>query len=191
MTDEKATLQRYLDNVHQALLWKLEGLSERDLRLPRTPTGTNLLGILRHCVNVEFGYLGPVFGRMMENPAGLLEPDDYDKDPQADWYLTAEENSADQIALAHRVWAFSARTLAELPLDATGHVPWWDPGNAPTLHHITVHLLTDLTRHAGHADILREGIDGAAGMRPASTNLPDGTDWPAYVAKLTAIAEEF
>ena len=51
-----------------------------------------------------------------------------------------------------------------------------------------MHVISDTTRHAGHADILREGIDGAAGMTVSSTNLPD-LDWSAYTARLTAVAE--
>ena len=83
------------------------------------------------------------------------------------------------------VWAFSDATIADLPLDATGAVPWWsEERRTVSLQRIIVHVISDTTRHAGHADILREGIDGAAGMDVASTNLPE-VDWSAYVARLS------
>jgi hypothetical protein len=54
-----------------------------------------------------------------------------------------------------------------------------------------VHVIDDLARHVGQADILREEIDGAAGLRAGASNLPDQQDWPAYVARLTELAERF
>jgi hypothetical protein len=60
-----------------------------------------------------------------------------------------------------------------------------------TLHEIMVHTTVDLQRHAGHADIVREQIDGSAGLLRHASNLPAEADWPAYVAKLTALADRF
>ena len=60
-----------------------------------------------------------------------------------------------------------------------------------SLHRVVVHVIADLTRHAGHADILREGLDGAAGLRAGVSNLPDGTDWAAYVERLRGNASLF
>jgi uncharacterized damage-inducible protein DinB len=172
-------------------LWKLDGLSERDLRMPRTPTGTNLLGIVKHVANVEIGYFGDTFGREWPTPAERISEETFETDPQADWFATTDETAAGIIDLYRRVWAFADTTIDELPLDAPGTVPWWPAGrNEVTLGHVMIHVLADLTRHAGHADILREGIDGAVGLRAANTNIPD-EDWPAYVAKLTAIAEAY
>ena len=56
------------------------------------------------------------------------------------------------------------------------------------MHEVLVHKIADLQRHAGHADILREQIDGSTGLLRAASNLPGGVDWPSYVDKLTAIA---
>jgi len=75
-----------------------------------------------------------------------------------------------------------------LPLDALGHVAHWG-GAEVTLHEIVVHKTVDLQRHAGHADIVREQIDGSRGLLRQASNLPDDMDWEAYVAKLTALAE--
>jgi hypothetical protein len=71
-------------------------------------------------------------------------------------------------------------------------VPWWGEANADvTLQRIIVHVIYDVSRHAGHADILREQYDGEVGLRQAGTNIPDGYDWPSYRAKLTDLAQRF
>lgn len=197
MTDRQAppdVLRTYLGRAREALVWKLDGLGERDMRLPRTPTGTSLLGIVLHCANVEIGYFGPTFGRVWPEPdhPAVIPEDAYDADPQADWTVPAGITAAELVAFYGRVGAFADAALDELPLDTVGRVPWWPEERASTtLHRIAVHVLTDLHRHAGHADILREEIDGAAGLMPASPNLPDDLDRSAYLARLTAIAEEF
>lgn len=116
--DEKDILARYLRAAREGLVWKTEGLSERDLRLPRTSTGTSLLGLVKHCAGVEAG--------------------------------------------------------------------------ETTFRRLLVHVLYDVSRHAGQADILREAIDGATGMTPSLSNVwePEG-GWPAHVAKLQGIADAF
>src|SRR3954462_6250910 len=81
----KTALQHYLRAVRDDLVWKLDGLSEREARLPRTPTGNNLIGVLKHCLNVEAGYFGPTFGREFSTPAELVPLPAYEEDPQADW----------------------------------------------------------------------------------------------------------
>lgn len=190
-TDPKAVLRRYLQEARDALLLKTDGLAERELRLPRTPTGTNLLGIVKHCLNVEIGYFGPTFDRAWPSPAEIVAEEAFDTDPQADWYATADETAADIIDLYRRVWAFADETIDALPLDAAGRVPWWPEERwQVTLQQILVHVIADLTRHAGHADILREQIDGAVGLRRPGDNIPD-VDWPSYVDKLTALADAF
>ena len=185
----KDTLQRYLQMSREALLWKLEGLSERDLRTPRTPTGLNLLGIVKHAANVEIGYFGDTFGRTWEGRR--VSEAALEADPQADWYATEDESAADIVALYREVWTFADETITSRAIDDVGRVPWWPAERSQvTLGTVLVHVLNDLARHAGHADILRESIDGAAGLRPASSNLPDH-DWAAYVAKLEGIASTF
>jgi Protein of unknown function (DUF664) len=123
--DEKTTLHRYLQAARDALVWKLDGLSERDARLPRTPTGNNLLGILKHCLNVEAGYFGPTFGREFLTPDELVPDEALERDSQADWYATADETKDGLIDLAGRVWVFADTTINELALGAPGRVPWW------------------------------------------------------------------
>jgi Protein of unknown function (DUF664) len=191
LTDPKNALRYYLQSERDALLWKLDGLGERDLRMPRTPTGTNLIGIVKHMANVELGYFGDTFGREWPTPEERVPEDAYETDPQADWYATEDETCGGIVDFYRRVWAFADATIEPLPLDAPGRVPWWPEDRNPvSLERIIVHVIVDLSRHVGHADIVREGIDGAAGMRVDATNLPEH-DWPAYVAKLTALAERY
>ena len=192
LNDPKTVLHQYLQRARDALVWKLDGLSERYARLPRTPTGNNLLGIVKHCLNVEVGYFGPPFGRDFPTPDELVPETAYDEDPQADWYATADETKDGLVELYRRVWAFADETIEQLPLDAPGRVLWWPPERRDTtLQRILVHVLYDLTRHAGQADIMREQHDRAIGYQQTNPNLPDAYDWPAYVAKLTDLADRF
>jgi uncharacterized damage-inducible protein DinB len=184
----KADLQRYLQTARDALLWQLEGLAEYDVRRPMTPTGTNLLGLLKHLAYVEMGYFGPTFGR----PVAEVEPwlaDDVE--PNADMWATAEESRQEIVALYRRAWAVTDETVAALPLDAAGVVPWWpDERRGVTLHRVLVHVLAETHRHAGHADVVRELIDGSAGLRAGNDNLPDGDPawWAGYRSRLEAAA---
>lgn len=192
MGDLKTALQRYLQAARDALVWKLDGLSEREARLPRTATGNNLLGVLKHCLNVEAGYFGPTFGREFPTPNELVSEEALEQDPQADWYATAEETMDGLIDLARRVWVFADGTINALPLDAPGVVPWWPADRREvTLQRVIVHVSHDLARHAGQADIMREQLDATIGCQPSSTNIPDGYDWAAYVAKLSGVADRF
>lgn len=184
--DPKDVLKSYLQGARDTLIWKLDGLSERDQRLPRTPTGMNLIGIVKHALNTEVVYFGPTFGREWPTSEELVPAGG--SDPQADWYATAQESAAGVVDLYRRVQAFADETIQALPLDALGHVAHWG-GAEVTLHEIMVHKTVDLQRHAGHADIVREQIDGSRGLLRQASNLPDDMDWGAYVAKLTALAE--
>jgi uncharacterized damage-inducible protein DinB len=174
------------------VVWKLDGLDERAARVPRTPTGNNLLGLLKHCLNVEAGYFGPTFGREFPATEELVALEVFDDDPQADWVARADETKDGLIDLYRRVWAFADETIEQLPLDAPGRVPWWRPGRQDvTLQRIVVHVTCDLARHAGQADIMREQHDNAIGLLPRNTNIPDGYDWSAYVTRLTELADRF
>jgi len=184
--DPKDVLKTYLQGARDTLIWKLDGVSERDQRLPRTPTGLNLLGIVKHALNTEAIYFGPTFGREWPTPEELVPASE--TDPQAGWYATAQESAAGLVDLYLRVQQFADMTIDALPLDAIGHVPHWG-GAEVSLHEIMLHKTVDLQRHAGHADILREQLDGATGLLPQASNLPSDMDWPAYVTKLTDLAE--
>jgi uncharacterized damage-inducible protein DinB len=192
MTDPgaKAELHRYLQAGRDALLWKLEGLSEYDVRRPMTPTGTNLLGLLKHLAIVEMGYFGAVFGRPVAEAQPWL---DDEVEPNADMWATADESREQIVALYHRAWAHADATIAALPLEAVGRVSWWQPDRrGVSLHRVLVHVIAETHRHAGHADIVRELIDGTAGLRADNDNLPDQDDawWAGYRRRLERVAQE-
>ncbi|MEV4090278.1 DinB family protein [Nonomuraea fuscirosea] len=174
--DPKTDLRHYLQTVREALLWKLDGLSEYDVRRPLTPTGTNLLGLVKHLAGVEAGYFGDIFGRPFAEPMPWMEDD---AEPNEDLWATPEESREDIIGLYRRVWAHADATFDALPLDHVGEVPWWpEERRRVTLHRILVHVIAETNRHAGHADILRELIDGSAGLRQGVDNLPRvGEEW--------------
>jgi uncharacterized damage-inducible protein DinB len=187
----KAVLHRYLQTSRESLLWKLDGLAEYDARRPLVPTGTNLLGLVKHVASVEAGYLGDTFGRPFGEPMPWI---DDDAEPNADMWATADE-SRDQItALYRRVWEHSDATVDSLDLDSIGHVPWWPtPHDEVTLHQILVHMIAETQHHAGHADIVRELIDGSIGVRKGSENLPDvdAAWWDSYRQRLEDVALQF
>jgi uncharacterized damage-inducible protein DinB len=190
MKTEKDILKQYLQTQRETLLWKLDGASERDIRRPMTQTGTNLLGIVKHVASVEIGYFGDCFGRPSGEPLPWFEDGAPDN---ADMWATASESRESIIALYHRSWEHSDRTIDELELDAVGDVPWWsEERRTVTLHTILVHMITETARHAGHADILRELIDGAAGYMEGGSNLPDHDAqwWADYVEQLERAAED-
>jgi uncharacterized damage-inducible protein DinB len=189
-SDPKADLRRYLQTGREALLWKMEGLSEYDVRRPIVPTGTNLLGLVKHLSSVELVYFGQTFDRPHEKPLPWYEDD---AEPNADMWAAADESRQQIVQLYHRAWAHADATIDALELDAIGHVAWWPPDRREvTLHRILVHVIAETHRHAGHADILRELIDGAAGMRQGSENMPLGDQawWENYRHRLETVARE-
>lgn len=188
MTDPKAELVASLATLNEAVLDKLDGLDEYELRKPATPTGSNLLGIVKHLATVQAGYFGEVFGRPWPDPMPWLEPD---AEINADMFATADETSDGIRDFYRRSFAHAEQTFAVTDLDDVGTVPWWPPERRhPTLRTVLVHMLAETARHAGHLDIVRELIDGRAGRFTGDPSLPGGDeiDWPAYVATVEAAA---
>ncbi|MFJ8542482.1 DinB family protein [Streptomyces sp. NPDC093586] len=189
-SDAKADLHRYLQSARDALLWKLEGLSEYDIRRPLTPTGTNLLGLVKHVASMELGYLGDVFGRPSGEALPWLEDG---AETNADMWATADESREDIVALYRRSWAHADATIDALALDTTGKVPWWPGDRAEvTLHHAVVRMIAETHRHAGHADIVRELIDGGVGERRGNDSMAPGDPawWEGYRGRLERAARE-
>jgi uncharacterized damage-inducible protein DinB len=189
-SDPKSDLRRYLQTAREALVWKLEGLSEYDARRPVVPTGTNLLGLVKHVASVEAGYFGETFGRPFLEPHTWL---DEGAEPNADMWATAEESREQIVGQYHRVWTHSDATIDAMALDAVGKVPWWPPERREvTLHQILVHVIAETHRHAGHADIVRELIDGAVGLREDNDNMAPGDQawWERYRSRLEHAARK-
>ncbi|MFF5474043.1 DinB family protein [Streptomyces achromogenes] len=165
-SDPKADLQVYLQDARDVLLWKLDGLAEYDIRRPLTPTGTNLLGLVKHLAGAEARYFGAAFGRPF---AGTPLWVTGDAEPDSDLWARADETRAEITDRYRRACAHADETIAALPLDAVGRLP----GGAGelTLHRTLTHMVAETQRHAGHADIVRELVDGAVGQRPDGLNV--------------------
>lgn len=184
-------LLRYLRDLREAVFWKLEGLSEYDLRRPLTPTGTNLLGVVKHLASVELGYFSEPCGREQPVPTPWLEsPTQFEED----MYAAADQSADNIFQLYLTAGQHTEAALTELGLDAPATVPWWSEASRHTnLRHLLVHIIVETARHLGHIDILREQIDGKAGLLQRADNLPDAgdEDWAGHRANLQSIAESF
>lgn len=183
-----ADLHRYLQDARDAMLSALDGLSEYDVRRPVTPTGTNLLGLVKHLAGVELEYLGSCVGR----PAPVRMPwvDDGSIWEGADMWATAEQTRDQIIELYRTAWSHSDRSIAELALDSPAHVSWWKPERRETTFGaLLVRVVAETAQHAGHADILRELIDGRAGSD--HDEVGDPAWWAAYVERIQQAADEF
>jgi hypothetical protein len=186
--DHKATLVRYYRRERDQFRAKLDGLGERDMRWPMVPTGTNLLGLVKHVGSVQLGYFGETFGRPADVEAPWLQDD---AEVNADMWVPAGETSAEIFEFWRTSCEHADATIDALDADATGRVPWWPADRDPvTLHQILVHMTVEMARHAGHADIVRELIDGKAGNN--DRNLPDQTtdEWAALRARIEQSAEQ-
>jgi hypothetical protein len=151
---EKQSLQVSLDRHRDAVLWKLEGLDDQALRRPMTPSGTNLIGLVKHLASVEYSWFCHTFGRQ-------TEPLPFDEeDPDADLRARPEETTEEILAFYGRARAAADRVIEELELDALG-TAWF--GDAVSLRWVLIHLVEETARHAGHVDIVRELIDGMTG----------------------------
>lgn len=199
MIDEfaKEYLHDVLRDKRATMLWKLEGLAEYDARRPLTTTGTNLLGLVKHLTITEAWYFGEVFGRSFPEPlpwrndeakersddekvAALFEH----RSQLADMWATQEESRDEIVDRYRRVCEHSDATIAALDIDAPGHVAWW-PRPDVKLFNILVHVLNETNRHAGHADILREQLDGAVGDEgSAPLHGRDATFWENHRAQV-------
>jgi hypothetical protein len=177
----KAHLHDHLRWVREALLWKLDGVSEYDIRRPLTATATNLLGLVKHNAIADSRYFGEVFDRPFPEP---LPRWDDEGARGTDFWATEHETRDEIVELYRRVWAHTDATIEALALGALGYVPWWQ--EEVSLFNVMVHRLSDATRHAGHADILREGLDGAVGVDAESQPL-HGRDAPFWESRCAVV----
>lgn len=183
-----ADLQRYLQESRDCVLSSLSGLSEYDMRRPLTPSGTNLLGIVKHLAGVELAYLGVSAGR----PARVTLPwvEDGSIWVNADMWATADESSGYLIGLYRTAWHHSDETISSLGLDAPARVAWWpEERRQTTIGSLLVRVVAETAQHAGHCDVLRESIDGRTGSDQGA--LGDEAWWAAYVARIQDAADQF
>jgi hypothetical protein len=181
-----ADLHRYLQESRDGLLSSLDGLHEYDIRRPMTPSATNLLGLIKHLAGVEFAYLGDSVAR----PAPVRLPwiEDESIFDGADMWATAEQTRDDIVALYRAAWQHSDESIAQLPLDAPAEVSWWpEEGRRTTFGSLLVRVVAETAHHAGHADIVREMIDGRGGRDHDSAG--DDAWWARYVENVQQAAD--
>jgi len=187
MSDVKDELYRKLQATRAALLSKLDDVSEYDRRCPMTPTGTNLLGLVKHLAGLEYGYLGESFGRPAPESMAWIE--DGSIWQGADMWAKPDESSDYIIGLYRRACAHADSVIASLDLEAPGSVPHWpEDRRDTTLGVLLIRMVAETAQHAGHADIIRELIDGKGGPDHDSIDEPE---WREYVAQVQAAANTF
>jgi uncharacterized damage-inducible protein DinB len=181
------TLLHYLQAEREHLVATLDGLGDYDVRRPMTPSGTNLLGLVKHVASVELGYLGDSVGR----PHGIELTWDQQQsfDESADMWAKADESREWLLDVYRRSWAHCDTSVRELGLDAPATVSWWsEEARTTTLGHLLVRMVAETAHHAGHADVVREEIDGRAGND--HDEIGDEAWWTAFVARIQAAADE-
>jgi hypothetical protein len=181
-------LRRYLQQGRDALMRALDQLGDYDARRPLTPSGTNILGLVKHLVGVERSYLGACVGR----PPNFTLPWEEDGSiwDGADMWLRAEESRDYIVGLYHQVWQNSDASIAALPLDTEAYVHWWKDGERhPSFGSLITRVVAETAQHAGHAEILREGLDGQGGRDHGAVG--DDAAWTSYVTRIQAAADPF
>ncbi len=162
--DETATLLGFLDYQRATFAWKCSGLGTAGLRASVGASSMTLGGMLKHLAWVEdYWFTVRLLGQA---PAPHWREVDWSADPDWDWHSAADD-LPDEL---RRVWSDSvaaARTAIGRALTAGGlsglaQRPWPD-GSAPSLRWILVHMIEEYARHNGHADLIRESVDGRTG----------------------------
>ncbi|GAA5072648.1 DinB family protein [Nocardia iowensis] len=184
--DIAADLHRYLQQSRDSVLSSLEGLGEYDIRRPMTPSATNLLGLVKHLAGIELGYLGDCVGRPA--PVRLPWVEDGSIWENADMWATAEETKDELVGLYRTAWRHADESIEQLGLDAPAEVLWWaEERRKTTLGALLVRVVAETAQHAGHADILREIIDGRAGGD--HDEMGDAEWWSRYVERVQRAAD--
>lgn len=187
MPELKEELHRKLQASRAVMLSKLDDLSEYDRRRPMTPTGTNLLGLVKHLAGLEYGYLGESFG--YPAPESMSWIADGSIWQGADMWAKPDESSEYITDLYRRACAHADRVVAALGLDSPGSVAHWPEGSRhTTLGVLLIRMVAETAQHAGHADIVRELIDGQGGQ---DQDAFDGAAWRDYTARIQTAANKF
>jgi uncharacterized damage-inducible protein DinB len=162
--DEAATLVGFLDYQRATFEWKSSGLDAAGLAATIGASSMTLGGMLKHlALNEDSWFSERLAGRPPEPPWDMV---DWDADPDWEWHSAAQDRPEQLMTLwqdaVARSRAALAEALAEGGLDQLGRLTWPD-GNAPSLRRILVDLIEEYARHTGHADLIRESVDGLTG----------------------------
>jgi Protein of unknown function (DUF664) len=186
--DVPGELHRYLQEARDRVLSGLDGLGDYDIRRPLTPTGTNLLGLVKHLASIEFGYLGDCLGR--PSPIRLPWVEDGSIWDSADMWATPSQSRADLTGLYLSACRHSDESISELGLTAPAHVPWWPEQHRDTTSGaLLIRVLAETAHHAGHADITRELIDGRGGQD--HDDVGDSRWWATHLTRVQQAADAF
>jgi Protein of unknown function (DUF664) len=186
--DVPGELHRYLQEARDRVLSGLDGLGDYDIRRPLTPTGTNLLGLVKHLASIEFGYLGDCLGR--PSPIRLPWVEDGSIWDSADMWATPSQSRADLTGLYLSAGRHSDESISELGLTAPAHVPWWPEQHRDTTSGaLLIRVLAETAHHAGHADITRELIDGRGGQD--HDDVGDSRWWATHLTRVQQAADAF
>ena len=153
---ERQVLEAFLDFHRQVLVSKVDGISENEARHRRVPSKTTLAGLIKHMIGVERGWFQEVLaGRKPEDIGPNVGGGD------ESWDLAENETVSSLIKEYEQTCEQSRQTAARFALEDA--VPEPDIGQV-SLRWVYVHMIEETARHVGHADILREQTDGAAGI---------------------------
>jgi len=162
--DEAATLLGFLEYQRATLAWKCAGLDGAGLRATVGASSITLGGLLKHLALVEADWFSRwLHGREVGPPWDTV---DWDADPDWDWHSAAADTPAQLLALwrdaVERSRSLVAEALGDGGLGRPARRTWPD-GRAPSLRWILAHMIEEYARHNGHADLLREAVDGLTG----------------------------
>jgi hypothetical protein len=158
--DETATLLGSLERQRAILAWKCGGLDATGLRATAAASSITLGGLLKHLANVEDDYFSVrLLGR---DPGGPWDAVDWDADPDWDWQSAAEDTPEQLMTLWQEAVARSRSAVTEALARGVTN----SRGESPSLRRILIDLIEEYARHAGHADLIRESVDGLVGEDP-------------------------
>lgn len=155
--EQKEMLIAFLDQQRQAVYWKLQGLTEDQLRDPHPVTGFSLLGLLKHLAYAEQQWFH-------HRLAGEVASDD--PNSHTAWHPDADESFENLAQTYETHWQHSNDIARQLDLDQTTRYASPNYGTV-SLQWVLLHMIEETARHLGHADIIRQSIDGATGVNPA------------------------
>jgi uncharacterized damage-inducible protein DinB len=165
--DETATLLGSLERQRATLAWKCGGLDAAGLGASLKPSAITLGGLLKHLALVEDEYFSRrLLGRELGPPWDTV---DWDADPDWEWHSAAED-TPDQLMSLWQDAVARSRSAVEEALASAGleqlirHT--WPDGRTPSLRRLLIDLIEEYARHVGHADLIRESVDGLVGEDP-------------------------
>ncbi|TDW22411.1 DinB family protein [Kribbella kalugense] len=162
--DEVQTLLGVLDRNRRTFAWKCSGLNAEQLRTRLAPSSMTLGGLMKHLALVEDDtFTHRLFGRDLGAPWGAV---DWDSDPDWEWRTSTTDSPEELLELwdsaVRRSRASVAEAMSDGGMDRVGALVWPD-GRSPNLRRLVTDLIEEYARHTGHADLIRESIDGLVG----------------------------